>query len=198
MKKTITIIVAIFIAFGAFAGTFEVSGTSTDFTSFTITSQVSSTINVEDHTIQVWMGDETDFTSLVPSFTIEEGAEVFIGEVAQVSGTTINDYSENVTYTVKNGTESQDWVVKVGTGTSVLSIEASLEINVYPNPTVNYLTIEGAESATVIVYNLLGKIVMTETNLLDGNLNLSSLTRGNYLISVIKGTQRVTRKITKL
>jgi hypothetical protein len=211
MKRTITIITAIFIAFGAFAANFDVESVATDyskfevaeqvtattFSSFSIPSQVSSTINTEDHTIQVWMGEVTDFTTLVPTFTVEEGAVVYAGSTQVSSTITELDFSAPLTLSVNYGEESQNWVVTVSSGTTIRTQDA-LEISVYPNPTADYVTIEGGENAMVVVYNILGKVVMTETNLQNGRLDLSALTRGNYIVSVVKEGQRATKKVTKL
>jgi hypothetical protein len=93
---------------------------STTILEFTVPDQVSSTINAVDFTVSVTMPLGTDLTELVPAFTLAEGATAWIGEVAQVSQTTVNDFTEPVTYTIKNGDASQDWVVTVLTQESVM------------------------------------------------------------------------------
>lgn len=51
--------------------------------------------------------------NLVPTFEVAEGLIVKVNGVLQTSGTTAQDFSKPVVYTVSNGTESQNYVVKV-------------------------------------------------------------------------------------
>ena len=51
--------------------------------------------------------------SLVPTFEVAEGLTVTVNGVKQASGETVQDFSQPIIYTVSNGTESQDYVVKV-------------------------------------------------------------------------------------
>lgn len=51
--------------------------------------------------------------SLVPTFEVAEGLTVTVNGVKQASGETVQDFSQPIVYTVSNGTESQDYVVKV-------------------------------------------------------------------------------------
>lgn len=51
--------------------------------------------------------------NLVPTFEVAKGLTVTVDGVPQTSGTTAQDFSKPVVYTVSNGTESQNYVVKV-------------------------------------------------------------------------------------
>lgn len=51
--------------------------------------------------------------NLVPSFEVADGLTVTVDGVPQTSGTTEQNFNKPVVYTVTNGTESQDYVVKV-------------------------------------------------------------------------------------
>ena len=44
----------------------------------------------------------TDLTTIKPSFTVSKGATVTVNNVTQVSGTTVNDFTNPVVYTVKS------------------------------------------------------------------------------------------------
>jgi hypothetical protein len=59
--------------------------------------------------------------NLVASFTVSPFAVVTIGSTTQVSGTTVNDFTSSVTYTVKSsdGTATQDFIVT----TSITPVE---------------------------------------------------------------------------
>jgi len=69
-------------------------------------------------------------------------------------------------------------------------------ISIYPNPANENIRINNAENSNLVIYDILGKIVMTEaiiTN--DFNLNVSSLAKGNYVAKIMNGTQVITKKI---
>jgi len=76
---------------------------------------VDGVINSGDHTISVTLPYGTNVTALVATFTISTNATAKVGGVDQVSGTTANDFTNPVTYTVtaEDGTTTQDWVVTV-------------------------------------------------------------------------------------
>lgn len=80
-------------------------------------------------------------------------------------------------------------------------------LEVYPNPTNNYITakmdIEQAGNVQFTLYNLLGEPVYTEiTNepvgLLSKQISLSNLPNGNYILQVTEGNSVFHSKITKL
>lgn len=51
-----------------------------------------------------------DFSDLIASFeTTEEGAKVYVGGVEQVSGETVNDFNNIITYVVENPDGSKGW-----------------------------------------------------------------------------------------
>jgi predicted extracellular nuclease len=76
---------------------------------------VDGVINSGDYTISVTLPYGTDVTNLVATFTLSTNATAKVGGVDQVSGTTPNDFTNPVTYTVtaEDGTSTQDWVVTV-------------------------------------------------------------------------------------
>ena len=57
----------------------------------------------------------TTVTSLVATFTASEGATVKVGDVAQTSGTTANDFTNAVSYvvTAEDGTTTKTYSVTV-------------------------------------------------------------------------------------
>lgn len=72
------------------------------------------TIDPDAHTVDIEVANGTTVTALVASFVLSNGASADISDVAQVSGTTANDFTAEVTYTITsaNGVE-QDWAVTV-------------------------------------------------------------------------------------
>ena len=61
------------------------------------------------------MTPDIDLTALVASFTLSTGATAAISAVNQVSGTTANDFSADVAYTItaQDGTTTEQWTVSV-------------------------------------------------------------------------------------
>jgi hypothetical protein len=89
---------------------------ATDFTTFILDEETgSATINGLDHTIAITVAHGTVVTALVPTFTLSPGATVAVGATPQVSGTTANNFTSPVTYTVtaQDGTTTQAWTVTV-------------------------------------------------------------------------------------
>jgi len=88
-----------------------------DFTAFNfdLDPTYAETINATNKTIDVEIYNSADITNLVAVYTTDAGATVKIGAVAQTSGTTANDFTNAVTYTVtsQDGNTVEDWVVTV-------------------------------------------------------------------------------------
>ena len=122
MRKIYTAITIMLFAMSTFAA----QGIATEFISssaqaqlsttileFTVSDQVSSTINAEELTVLVTMPVGADVTALKPMFTLSAGATAKVDGVAQVSGTTALDFTTPKTYVVENDTASQEWIVSV-------------------------------------------------------------------------------------
>jgi hypothetical protein len=78
-----------------------------------LTPAVTGTVTEAGHTIALTVPFGTDVTALAATFTTT-GASVKVGAVAQVSGTTANDFTSPVTYTVTaEDATNQDYVVTV-------------------------------------------------------------------------------------
>lgn len=75
--------------------------------------------------------------------------------------------------------------------------ESMSNISIYPNPTKDNVRIKNATNSNILVFDILGKMVMSESNISnDFILNTSTLEMGNYVVKIMNGTQIVTRKIT--
>jgi hypothetical protein len=89
---------------------------ATDFTTFSLAAQTgSATINGLNHTVAITVAAGTNVTALVSTFTLSGGATAKVGSTAQVSGTTANNFTSPVTYTITahDGTTTQAWTVTV-------------------------------------------------------------------------------------
>lgn len=86
----------------------------TDITAFSFAEQVApANIDADAHTIEIAVS--THLSSLTPSFDLSYNASATITGMAQTSGTTANDFTNPVTYTItaEDGTTIEDWTVSV-------------------------------------------------------------------------------------
>ena len=94
------------------------------------------TINSVDHTIALTLPYGTDVTNLVATFTLSTNATAKVGGVDQVSGTTANNFTNPLVYTVtaEDGTTTQDWTVTVtvtpaSTAKDIISFTISSQVS---------------------------------------------------------------------
>ena len=66
---------------------------------------------------------------------------------------------------------------------------------IYPNPASSVLNIENAENSSIEIYDLLGKVILSENNItINKQLNVSSFSTGTYLIKISNNGQVKTDK----
>ncbi|MFA6401876.1 MAG: T9SS type A sorting domain-containing protein [Salinivirgaceae bacterium] len=197
MRITFTIAAIFMMALTGFAqNDAKTESTLTSFITYEVPNQVSSTIG--DGVIDVLVPQGTNLAELAPSFSLSEGATASINDLAQVSGTVVDFSAGSVTYkvTAADGVTSQNWVATVHIQSGV-SIESELAVSIYPNPASEKVTIENAENATVTIYNIIGKEVFRSiSNSPEYTVNLNQLSKGTYLVSIQKGNQQVTKKLS--
>lgn len=105
-----------------------------------------------------------------------------------------------VTTTASNGCQATD-AMQVFSDDCASLTEESIAFSVYPNPTSEMVTITSTlnTEATILVYNLEGKIVHQAR--ISGNekqINLSDLSNGTYLLKITNALQSTTFRIIKL
>lgn len=97
--------------------TLDARSSSADLIDFNVPGeQVGTTIiDAANHTIDIWVKNNTDRTMLMPVFEVSPKASVYVQSVTQLSGTTANDFTDPVVYTVVSEDESTvvDWTVNV-------------------------------------------------------------------------------------
>ena len=101
----------------------ESSSTEKALTSFWFQSPAATGVIVEStHTVAVAVPNGTSVTGLVASFATT-GSQVRVGSAVQVSGTTANDFTSPVTYTVvASDASTQDYVVTVTAAPSTTTV----------------------------------------------------------------------------
>ena len=85
------------------------------FTSFAIPNQISSDIDVNNKSVHVIVPCYSDLTMLTPNFVVTAGSEAFIDDILQVSGSTMNDFTQHVKYKIKKNDlcVESEWTVTV-------------------------------------------------------------------------------------
>jgi len=74
---------------------------------------VNGVINKAAGTITVEAVKNTDVTDLAATFTVTDSATVKVGDDSQTSGSTTNNFSNPVTYTLTLGDETKTYTVTV-------------------------------------------------------------------------------------
>ncbi len=83
--------------------------------------------------------------------------------------------------------------VTIEVATSVENIVANSEVSIYPNPTTGIVNITNAENATINVYNQVGSLVKTATNV--NSIDLSNVANGTYIVKVTTNTNTIVKNI---
>ncbi len=92
------------------------TSSETDFLTFSLDDEIEeSNINLDEHTIDLRVYSNIDITSLIPSFTVSDGAIVKVDDELQESEVTSNDFTDSVIYRVisQDGTITQNWTVTI-------------------------------------------------------------------------------------
>lgn len=166
-----------------------------DILTFNIEPQASST-NIDETSHEVFVQVLDDPSNLVAEFTLSDGAVATIDGVVQVSGTTPNDFTDPVIYTITadDGISVQDWTVIVENVEGIKN-ENENKFMVYPNPASNKLYVKGAKNSRIVIYNLLGEPLLY---LYDYEMNtpidISMLQNGIYLMNIHENNKVMSKK----
>jgi len=134
----------------------------------------------------------TDLTNLIADFEVR-GVEVFVDEVLQQSGTTPNDFTQPVEFSLE-GYEHKDWTVIVDVVTDI--IQHQLQSVISPNPSVGKIQIENMEGINVKIYSLLGNLLEDcPANMGKNSLIIDDLPQGIYFIEIEKEGKTEVRKV---
>ena len=107
------------------------------------------------------------------------------------------------TYTGTNGSVAQgvQQPYEISTTVGIKETAINLEMNVYPNPTTNYLTlkVEKTEGLTFQLYDLQGKVITNKkVNSATTTVAMENLPTATYFLNVVNNKQVVkTFKIIK-
>ena len=72
----------------------------------------------------------------------------------------------------------------------------AFEVSVYPNPASEFIVVKTEGNFDLEIYNSLGQLVYSEKNLSSNvTTDISSLTRGNYVLVIRRGEEFVSKKV---
>ena len=164
----------------------------TEILSFTLAEQTGpAIIESMNATIDVEVAFGTDITALNPTIELSEGA--------LISPTGAQDFTNPVTYTVTaaNGVAMQEWIVT----TTVENKEKPLglktqEIAIYPNPVVDFLTINSKRKAKVKLIDSSGKQLLEKSGTALP-LDMTPFEAGLYILLIEQNEELGQYKIIK-
>ncbi len=181
LRKTFLFI--LIIVFGViFSSKAQFGGSNTDITDYSFpeeTGPATITNNIVVHQVDIEVAYGTDVSQLVATFTLSSGASADIGGTPQTSGSTVNDFSSGtLTYTVTNGSSSQDWDVNV----TVASASSAKNITNFDLP--NQV---GNESIDTLQH----KVDVTVAQGTDVSDLVADFTLSQYASATVNGTSQV-------
>lgn len=110
---------------------------------------------------------------------------------------TLTDSDGTVIYTT-NGVYGSGEARQFSTDMFVMGVNQNdLEnISLYPNPTSSIIYLKNAENSNIQVYDVLGKLIMTENNISSSEkeINVSSLQTGTYFMKISKDNAVTTKR----
>jgi predicted secreted protein len=75
---------------------------------------------------------------------------------------------------------------------------SKFQINVYPNPTTDFVNVTNAKGSIISVYNLIGQEVYSIESISDiQEVNVSNLPSGAYILRVANGNETISKQIMK-
>ena len=135
-------------------------------------------INSADYTVAVTVPYGTDVTALIATFILSDGATASIGSIAQESGVTENDFTNDVTYTVKaEDSTTQDWTVTV-------TIAPNTETDI-----TAYSMSEQSKAATINATN--HTVAITVANGTDVTALVATFTLSDFATAKVSETPQV-------
>ena len=140
---------------------------------------------------------------LVDSNTNEPGSHGFIRfRIDQAEGNVDFDEIKNkafIFFDYNDPIITNEFTSIVHDDLTVNAIEINHDVKVYPNPTSGILNIEGINSGTLSVSNVIGeRVLFQEASAEDfGNINLENLPTGLYMLTISSGNKISTIKVVK-
>lgn len=130
------------------------------------------------------------------SFSFENVNDTLVNLRITSPSTYSGELLVTVTATDPNGQESSQSFICTVDNTTGIEDQEPITITMYPNPNNGRLTVDGTENASLVVYDLSGKVVLQQSHLIGSQvLNLSSLADGTYFVKIVDKNKAQTQKI---
>jgi hypothetical protein len=162
----------------------------------TVVGAITITVNVSDPDGSVTLVEFLDGTTVIGTSTTAPYSFVWNNPSA-------GDHSITVRVTDSNGgvTTSTPTLVTSGTSTGILSSFATINGNVYPNPTNGLVNIDSdvdLSNASITVVDVLGRDAIHSSVIIGSGakVDLSGLSDGVYIIIVKQGNSMLRKKVT--
>lgn len=184
----------------------ELPNTVAYFDYFALSRQTGNLItDSETNSMTIEVDENADITNLVATFTLPEQAMAYVDNTEQISGTTENDFSHPVVYTLVAGNgDTYEWTITVVQQTgSTIEPERKLSIRCFPNPVANYISIQSTYLIhRFVVSDLSGKTLIDRTiqpsKTIELALNKYLQNSGIYFLKVQTKQVSVSEKIIYL
>lgn len=136
----------------------------------------------------------------IADFTFNTGDETSIAIFARgIGGADPGVGGSPKGYDFINGDESSrlDYVILTNETTASTEDVFASNFKIYPNPAQDYIKINSnnIEISSVEMYSIVGKRIISNQNLVDDRLDISSLTSGIYLLKVNSQERSLVKKI---
>jgi len=83
------------------------------------------------------------------------------------------------------------WIVKLSAETGISENDPIINFQIYPNPTQNEIFVSGVVPESVIVYDVMGKMVITKFDAETNKIDLKHLPDGLYILKIISDEGKV-------
>lgn len=150
-------------------------------------------------------GDIVDFggpygnnQTINETFTLDVDCYVF--EVRDTYGdggasVTLTDHHSNQIYYTDGSYGSGEIIQFSSNGILGISQSQLDNISLYPNPASTVLNLKNAENATIQVYDILGKMILSQENIsMDEQINVANLQTGTYFMKIFKDNLVTTKR----
>ena len=177
-----------------------------DFIFYSIVSASDSVVGEIDYdtrTIEIIMPFGTDLTDLTANFINAINSTIKINGTEQISGETINDFSNgSLVYDITSETENtESWTVTVNLSSGIEFYTKNF--NIYPNPSYGKFTIQNdaylnysSEPIIAFISDITGKVInQFELDNEFINIDISKYTKGVYFLKIHKGQDIISKKI---
>jgi len=179
----------------------NIMNSENSFISYSFSQQIkSANIDNINHTINIEVDAKTDIAKLIATFELSKNATANLNGVEQISGQSINDFSNTVIYQIiaEDGTK-QDWLITV-TKTQT-NIESVFEKDIFKSViTNNQITIENTSITkySISVYDIQGKLLLNFQNVSKQIIiDITNLKSGVYTLKFETPRYVETKKFVK-